>query len=525
MSLKTLLEKELLSALKVIFSAQQWEDTELLVEYPEFQFGDISTPLAMRLAKELKMPPIEIATAIKDYLSAKSIFTSVSVAGPGFLNFKLKQQYYFDSICEIINKEDYGSSTKRNDKTLLLEYVSANPTGPLHIGHGRWAAIGSALAKILKYRGFEVFQEFYINDTGNQIYNLKKTVECIRNHQPIPEEGYHGDQMKVFENNDQNPVDYFLAEQQTVLKKFCTHFDNYFKESSLHDKGIVKDLIEKLKSEKMAYKKDEALWFNSSAYGDDKDRVLIKSDGSYTYFAVDVAYHYQKIKRNYQNLINVFGADHHGYVQRISAAVNILSKGKTKLDVIIGQLVSLFRDKIPVKMSKRTGDIITLEEVIDEIGVDATRYYLTMRPANTPLEFDLSVAKSKTGDNPVFYVQYAHARISSLFEKIKEKNISIQPLDSVDFNLIMSDEMRQIVIHLMKFPEELQSIANSYEIHHLNNYLFDLAGLFHHYYFENKFIDANNIKKTQGYYYFLLAIQRVLRNGLSLLSIEPADDM
>ena len=525
MSLKTLLEKELLSTLEVIFSDQQWEGIELPIEYPEFQFGDLSTPLAMVLAKKLKMPPIKIATTIKEHLSTKSIFTNVSVAGPGFLNFRLKQQYYFDSICEIINKKNYGASVEGNGKTLLLEYVSANPTGPLHIGHGRWAAIGSVLANILKYRGFEVIQEFYINDAGNQIDKLKKTVECIRNHQPIPKDGYHGDHMKIFENNEQNPVDYFLAEQQAVLEKFRTHFDNYFKESSLHDKGIVKELIEKLKSEKIAYKKDEALWFNSSAYGDDKDRVLIKSDGSYTYFAVDIAYHYQKIKGNYQNLINVFGADHHGYVQRISASVNILSKGKTKLDVIIGQLVSLFRDKIPVRMSKRTGDIITLQEVIEEIGVDATRYYLTMRSANTPLEFDLSVAKSKTNDNPIFYIQYAHARIYSLFEKIEEKNISIQSLDTVDFSLIMSDEMRQIVIHLTKFPEELQSITNSYEIHHLNTYLFDLAGLFHRYYFENKFIDTHNVKKTQSYYYFLMAIQRVLQNGLSLLGIEPADDM
>lgn len=497
---------------------------DIVIEYPDAKFGDYSTPIAMSLARTLKKAPLQIATEIVENFPPNTFFSSIEVIKPGFINFKMSNEKRVETITSLINDPNFGAGTKSNEN-ILLEYVSANPTGPLHIGHGRWAVIGDVLARVLKFSGKNVATEFYVNDAGNQVENLYKSVHAVRNGLPIPEDGYHGIFIDELKDTSVDPVEHFLELHKQTLAKLRSHFDNYFRESTLHKEGMVEKMLRFLEEHKFSYLHEGAVWFRTTDYGDEKDRVLVKSDGSKTYFAVDIAYHFNKIARKYDLLINVFGADHHGYIGRLNAAVTVLSENKTKINIIIGQLVSLFRDGKPVRMSKRTGEMITLDEVVDEIGIDASRWYLSMRGANSALEFDVELAKKQSSDNPVFYVQYAHARICSVLKKGADEKIVATPPDKFDFALIENENTSRLAFLMLRFPDEIQEISKSFETHHLNTYLLELATLLHKLYNETKFVRPEEYNISASYLTFLVALKNLLNRGLSLLGIDAPENM
>lgn len=498
-------------------------DTAMLpVEYPDQkQFGDYATTAAMSLAKQLKKNPREIAGAIADLLKKKPEFKKIEVAGPGFINFFLSDDFLHKELNQVLTDVHYGKSGSLKGKKVLLEFVSANPTGPLHIGHGRWAAIGDSMAKILSYAGADVKTEFYINDAGNQINLLRASVEAVKKGDPIPENGYHGAYIKEVAQMSGDPADNLLELQKKTLKNFRTHFDGFFSEKSLHQSGYVKDTLDYLHRCGHSFDQEGAFWFKTTDFGDDKDRVLVKSDGEFTYFAVDIAYHRNKVNRDFNTLYTVLGADHHGYVKRLEAAVKVCAeeiKKDIELKVIIGQLVSLYRNGEPVRMSKRTGDMVTLEEVMEEIGVDATRYFLVMRKADTAFDFDLEVAKHKSDDNPVFYVQYAHARITGILRNVTD-DFSQAPEKVID-----SEEARDLVLSLIKFPEIVADAAANLEPHRLPMYLESVARAFHYFYNHHRVITEDK-ETTKRRMQLIFATKRVINNGLELIGVSSPERM
>jgi arginyl-tRNA synthetase len=501
------------------------ETDSIQINYPDHrQYGDYATPVAMSLARELKRNPRDVASALVGRLSAYPEFDKVEIAGPGFVNFFLSDKFIDDTVREAALTENFGKNDALSGRKILLEYVSANPTGPLHIGHGRWAAIGDSMKRILKFCGADVFAEFYVNDAGNQIELLNQSVSAVRESKPIPENGYHGEYIKEIAAIDGEPKDILLNMQKETLLKFRTEFDNYFSEITLRESGFVEDTIRQLERAGILYEQDGALWFRTTDFGDDKDRVLVKADGSYTYFAVDIAYHRKKIERGFDELINVFGADHHGYVSRINAAVKVFAEmagHNVDLNVIIGQLVNLFRGGEAVRMSKRTGDMITLDEVIDEIGVDAGRYFLVMRKTDSSLDFDLEVAKHQSDDNPVFYVQYAHARISGVLDHAGAKGAA------PDFNaetIIDSPEGRELALEILKFPDTLVEIGNSLEPHRVPMYLEGIAAAFHRFYHHNRVVSEDKTA-TSRRLVLVRSVKNILKTGLDLIGVNAPDNM
>ncbi|MBN8217673.1 MAG: arginine--tRNA ligase [Spirochaetes bacterium] len=493
------------------------------VEYPEARFGDYASPVAMELARILKKNPALIAEQVVAGLPGRETWAAVDIVKPGFINFRLSDAARTKWVRTILETPTWGDATPAKKERVLLEFVSANPTGPLHVGHGRWAAIGDTLARVLRAAGLEVETEFYVNDAGVQIAKLKETVAAIRTGKEIPEGGYHGDHMQVFKTELGDPVEYFLAGQKATLAKVGTAFDRYFRETSLHQSGAVDKTIAWLKEHGHTYEQEGALWFRTTPFGDDKDRVLIKGDGQKTYFAVDIAYHAEKVRRGYDRLINIFGADHHGYQGRLGAAVTVLSEGRSRLDIVIGQLVSLFRDGEPVRMSKRTGDIVTLDEVVEEIGSDAARYFLGSGRAATPLEFDLALALKQESDNPVYYVQYAHARLASVLRKAGEEGIPVAA--SFDFAAVRGPHSEELAIQLIRFPEEIEGMAASLEIHHLATWLSGLAAILHRHYGEHRYVDAADREKSGQYLALVVAVKQVIARALGLLGVSAPEKM
>lgn len=510
------------------------------------KFGDFTTNIAMEWARTLKEPPRKIAEDIIRHLNdapaLSEIVEKIDIAGPGFINLHITSSLRKRALSEIVNrahfykKTDTGFNTltypnlssRNQGKKILLEYVSANPTGPLHVGHGRWAVIGSVLAKIFSLTGYSVHQESYINDAGLQISKLRESITAVQEGKPIPEDGYHGDYVFDLAKTKSDPVETILKEHRAVLESVGTHMDEFFSEQSLYNNGLVEKTLNFIKENHLAYEQDGAWWFASTKEGDDKDRVLVRSNGETTYFGVDVAYHYTKFTRGYNFLINVLGADHHGYVKRIESAVSLITEKKADLKVIIGQLVSVLRGGKPVRMSKRSGDFVLLEDVVKEIGVDAFRYFFSMRSPNMPLEFDLEVAKEKSLNNPVYYIQYTHARIHSIFSKAQEMDIKSPEVDTFDFNAIKNPTTVQIVNQLLLFEEELLGISENFEIQRLNNYLYDLSSLFHRYYSQEMFLNDNSPaeKKRSCERLFLLnAIDEVIVEGLYILGISAPNTM
>lgn len=524
---------------------------EIKIEIPkDVKNGDYSTNIAMVLTKIAKRNPREIAQAIVDHLDAsKAHVKKVDIAGPGFINFYLDNQYLTDIIPEAIQKGDqFGKAEASKNKNILLEYVSANPTGDLHIGHARNAAVGDTLANILIAAGYHVTREYYINDAGNQISNLARSIETRffealgDDSHEMPEDGYNGKdiveigkdladkhpEIKDYSDDErlktfrQLGVDYEMSKLNKDLSDFNTHFDNWFSETSLYEKGEIKEVLAKMNELGYTYEADGATWLRTSDFKDDKDRVLIKKDGNYTYFLPDIAYHFDKVQRGNDILIDLMGADHHGYINRLKASLETFGVDSDRLEIQIMQMVRLMQNGEEVKMSKRTGNAITLREIMDEVGVDAARYFLTMRSPDTHFDFDMELAKEQSQDNPVYYAQYGHARICSILKQAKEQGIEIST--DVDFSKITNDKAIELLKKVAEFEPTIESAADSRAPHRMTNYIQDLASHFHKFYNAEKVL-TDDIEKTKAHIALVEAVRTTLNNALALVGVSAPETM
>ena len=525
---------------------------EIHLEVPrEKNHGDYATNAALVMAKQAKMPPRKVAEAIVNNLAAEDLFEKVEIAGPGFINFFLTNRWLGD-VLEVIGEqgENYGEINLGEDRLLQIEYVSANPTGPVHVGHGRGAAVGSVLAKILEKSRFKVVQEHYTNDAGNQMNNCGKSVfaryqELLGKKVDFPEDGYHGDYIydvakkfidqagdKYLDHTDEEALPIFRefalqelgAKLKEDLKAFGVEFDVWFSEKSLHEAGEIAKTTEYLKEKGNIYEKDGALWLNSTQFGDDKDRVVIRENGIPTYLAADIAYHKNKFERGFAKVINIWGADHHGYIKRMKAAVEALGYSGEDLEVLIMQLVTYLRNGKPVAMSKRTGEFITLRDVIEEIGKDAARYFYIMRNPNSPLDFDLELAKEKSSENPVYYIQYAHARICSLLRMGKEQGVSLPKAKDINLEVLVQEVELDLIKKLAELPLEIRESALAREPHKIARYAYDLAGLFHAFYNSCRILGEGE-EVLLARLCLAQATGQVLRNTLDILGLSAPERM
>jgi len=518
---------------------------------PDDSMGDLATPVAMSLSKILKKPPGKIADEIVLSITDRTIFERIDIAGPGFLNFKFTKEYLFLQLGELLKQK---SSFLREDigrgRRVQVEFISANPTGPLHLGHGRGGATGEALSNLLRAAGYNVDREYYINDAGKQVKLLGLSVfakyqSLLGIEYPFPEEGYKGGYVEdiakemiqkygrkylqmSFSDVSDIFIDYSYNTMLSCIRKeledFGIVFDTWQSERELFRNGEVEKAVEELRNRGFIYEKDGALWFRATAFGDDKDRVIIKNDGEYTYFTSDIAYHRKKIERKYDELIDIWGADHHGYIPRVQAVIEALGYPKDKLKVLLVQMVSLMRGGKPVQMSKRSGEFVTLREVIDEVGADTTKFiFLTRRP-DSHLEFDIEVAKTQSAENPVFYVQYANARINSIFAHAREKNIPVGTLCDADLSgLSVPDELR-LIKKLLMYPMVFEGAANAHEPHRITFYLQELAGMFHPYYNKCKVVSDDTVL-TIARLALCEAVRIVLCDGLEILGVTAPEKM
>ncbi|MCR5599253.1 MAG: arginine--tRNA ligase [Ruminococcus sp.] len=542
--------------------------------------GDFAANTAMVCAKALKMPPRKIAELICEKLDLEgTIFDRAEVAGPGFLNFFLSRKWFSDVVANVLEEgENYGKTELGKGKKVLVEFVSANPTGPMHIGNARGGAIGDCLASVLQWAGYHAEREFYVNDAGNQIEKFGKSLElrylqlCSPRGQELiaqykddtdklcsviyegsgeggefemPEDVYLGtdiiEHAKNFYDINGNSfaeasetdrrkalVEYALpiniAGLERDLKKYRIVYDNWFRESTVHEKNETKLVVDKLMEAGKAYEQDGAIWFKATDYGMDKDFVLKRSNGLYTYIVPDIAYHYNKlVTRNFDKAINVLGADHHGYVPRLKAALNALGVDETKLDVVLMQMVRLVRNGETVKLSKRSGKAITLVTLLDEIPIDAARFFFNLREANSQFEFDLGLAIEKTSQNPVYYVQYAHARICSMIRALAEEGINVP--DSADFDLLADAREIELIRHLASLPKEIDLAAKTYDPAKITKYAIDLATLFHRFYGACSVKNAENYALRNARILLCVAVRQTLRNVLEILNIDRPEKM
>ena len=512
--------------------------------------GDFACNIAFKLVNALKEKPRSIADEliplIENDKDMNSILEKVEVAGGGFINFYLKGDA-LASILQDVHKADknYGKSNFGSEKKVLLEYVSANPTGPLTIAHGRQAAVGNALARILKFSGHTVYSEYYLNDAGRQIELLGKSVwaryqESMGMNVKMPEDGYQGDYIKVIAQRIiVIKKDSLLKEKEESGIKYCAKFarddimksikedlsemrisfDNFFSETKLYEKKAVEHALDVLRKNDHLYEKDGALWFRSTKFGDDKDRVVKKSTGEYTYLAPDIAYHLSKFERGNNLLINFWGPDHHGYVVRLKAACRALGHESRQIHITLIQLTTLYRQGKPVRMSTRAGEFVTLRELFEEVGVDATRFFFCMRRQESQLDFDLDLAKEKSQENPVYYLQYAHARIASLL-RFSEKKVTTK----VDFSKLSEKEEKDLIRMVVQFPDALIQASDSLEPFRLVDYLRQIAASFHKFYTFHRVV-TDDEELTQARLLLADATRIVLRNGLDLLGISQPDSM
>ena len=546
MNIEEKLVKTIFETVKKVFSIDL-ADNMVMVEIPKDKSnGDYSTNIAMRLTKQLGKKPQDIANELVNELKNNDFIEKVEIAGPGFINFVIKKGELTGVISNILNnKENYGSQDKYKGVTIDVEYVSVNPTGDIHPGHARGAAIGDSLTRMLKKLGYVVTREYYINDAGNQIDNLGKSI-YVRYHElfnvemQMPEDGYHAQDIieiaktiKDKYNDKYLNVDYescrdFFKEYGTKfeldklkndLDLYRVNFDVWTSEKTLYSRGLVQTALEKLKSNDMLYEQDGATWLKTTKYNDDKDRVIVKSDGSYTYLTPDIAYHLDKFNRNHEYLIDILGADHHGYVPRLKAAIQALGYKPNNLDVIIVQMVRLIKDGEEFKLSKRSGKAIALRDIIEEAGVDATRYFFVSKAPNTQMDFDIDIATKQSNDNPVYYVQYAHARMCSILKN----DIQYDILNSYD--LLTNEKEMLLLKHLSEFSGCIEECVSFKEPHRMCNYVYKLAQLFHSFYNECKVIDKDNIPLTKQRLALVKACQIVLRNGLELIGVSAPEKM
>jgi arginyl-tRNA synthetase len=513
--------------------------------------ADFAVNVAMIIAKKVKTNPRFIAQELVDILIKKKtgIIEKAEVAGTGFINLRVKDEVVYKELERILKEKDkYGGLTENYREKVLVEFVSANPTGPLHIGHGRGAAIGDSLARVLKYLGYNVVREYYLNDVGNQMLVLAKSTE-IRYRQikgektDFPADHYKGDYIcdiakrLVSEGRDIKEIDFKSEATKSILKtikddlrNFAVEFDSWFSESEIaavkdkNGKTEVDRTCEYLASKGQVYEKDGALWLVSGKFGDSKDRVLKRNDGRYTYFASDAAYHKNKFNRGFTKLVNLWGADHHGYVARVKACVQMLGFEKEALNIILYQLVSLVRNGRPVAMSTRSGDFITLKKVVNEVGKDACRFFFLLRAPGSLLEFDLELAKKQSSENPVFYVQYVNARCSSIIKESKKKKSSISGGRNVDFSLLNTKEERDLIKQLAVFCDTLALCEKNMSPHYLTAYLIELADIFHKFY-EKCRVLTEKASLTEARLKLVEAVMIIIKNGLNLLGVSAPDKM
>ena len=511
--------------------------------------GDYATSIALQLAKAAGIAPQEVAKIIAADLTALDAITSVDIAGPGFINITLSRASQAELVRTILIAGDkYGQGNSLTGVSINLEFISANPTGPLHLGHTRWAAVGDALGRVLAAAGAKVTQEFYINDRGNQMDLFGASVEAAALGLPIPENGYQGeyigDLAKTLVAEDKSILNLTgdarttefrerayklqLSQQQGVLETFHTHFDVWFSERTLHESGAVEHGLDKLRKQGHVFELEDATWLRTTDYGDDKDRVLIKSDGSYTYFSSDTAYYINKRERGFDICIYMLGADHHGYVGRLKATAACAGDDPDyNVHVLIGQLVKIMEGGEEVKLSKRAGTIITLEELVEKVGVDAARYTLIRYPVETPMVLDVDVLKTNTNENPVYYVQYAHARIAAVLRNAAELNISSELAD-FDPAQLFHDRENELLGSLAQFPRIVASAAELREPHRVARYLEELAGVYHGFYADCRVLplgDEAPAAVHSARAALCAATKQTLKNGLQLLGVSAPERM
>ena len=526
---------------------------DIVVEKPKDEkMGDFACNIAMTLARSERKNPKVIAQIIERNVEKGTAgLDSVEIAGPGFLNLKMSRKFFLDRLADAVEqRNEFGKSNVGQGTKIMIEFVSANPTGPLHIGHGRGAAVGDALARILKKAGYDLKTEYYVNDVGNQMNILGRStwlryLELLGNDADFPEDHYRGEYIKdiaqlaidqhgknFFDKPEGECVPFFkeLAKDNILegikkdLSNFRVTFDNWFSEQSLYKNNSVEGAIEWLRNEGHVYDKDGAVWLKSSAFDDDKDRVIVKKTGEKTYFCSDIAYHQNKIKRGFKKLINLMGADHHGYVPRMEAVLQAMGYDKNIFKILLIQFVSLLRGGEKVAMSTRSGEFETLSDVVNEVGVDAARYYFLMRSSDAHLDFDLELAKQETSENPVFYIQYAHARICSIFRGAEEKGIQFPGNGSNDLSLLVEEEEFSIIKAILAFPEVVEKSALALEVHRISHYLLDLVSRFHGYYSRHRVI-SDDVPLTLARLYLLDGLRITIRNGFDLMGISVPEKM
>lgn len=537
---------------KGLLPSDQMPDMD--VEEPRHKaHGDLSSNVAMVSAALQKMPPRKIAEILVSHIETGDLIQKVEIAGPGFINFFLSNKAWQPVVDEILEQDtSFGGSDIGKNEKVQVEFVSSNPTGPLHVGHGRGAAVGDSVGNILAFAGFDVQKEYYINDSGRQIRTLGTSV-WLRMLQKagksidFPEDCYQGDYIKdiaglVLEKEGEAFVHKDEKEAVEVCAKFAAKiilqgiredltdfgvgFDQWFSEQSLYDSGRVQQVVEDFKAKAMIYEEDGALWFRTTDFGDEKNRVVIRNNGLATYFASDIAYHMEKFERGFQRVIDVWGADHHGYIKRINAVVEASGRKSEQFQVILVQLVNLLRGGQPFQMSTRAGEFVTLKEIVDEVGKDAARFMFLSRSYDSGLDFDLELAKQKNSENPVYYVQYVHARITGILLKAKQENL-IQEIDfkkGWHLNLLNAEEEISLLKILHTFRENVEKSALELHPHVIFNYLMNLAAAFHGYYNRHKVI-TDDKDQTLARLSLVLSVKKVIRNGLSLLGVSAPERM
>lgn len=536
------LKEELTKIIDNSLKENNIENVKYIIEVPnDKKNGDFSTNVAMECTKILKKNPKIIADELVTKMDKKNIIDRIEIAGPGFINFYLNNSYLLNGINEIIKLDNnYGRSNIGNNKKINIEYVSANPTGILHVGTARGAAYGDNLSRIMSFAGFDVTREYYINDGGNQIHNLGKSIKARYDNicgidTEMPEDGYHGEEIitiakRIYDEYKDNKlnenIEYFtnlgvnllLDRIKKDLKDFRVEFDVWTSEKKIRESGRIEESLRILKEQGNIYEAEDALWLRTTKFGDDKDRVLVKNDNTYTYFTPDIAYHLDKLDRGYDELINVFGADHHGYVPRLKAAIEALGYDRNKLDVKLLQMVKLIKDGEEVKMSKRTGKTITISELIEEVGVNASRYFFANRSLDTQMNFDITLATKQSNENPVYYVEYAHARICSILSTINN-NVEIN-----EYKTINSPYALELLNKVYEFKDIVEASALKKMPHLITNYVYELATLFHSYYAHEKIV-SDDIMYTSERINLIKTVKITIKNALNLIGVEALERM
>ena len=553
--LRTLISKSINTAIKKGL-LENLNITDYSIQIPpDKNHGDFAVNVALINAKNFKMAPRKFAEILTSNLDlSDTYFKKFEIAGPGFINFFLSQDFYSEVILDVTQKKElYGTSDYGKAKKINVEFVSANPTGPMHIGNARGGALGDGIAALLNAAGFISHKEFYINDAGNQIERFAVSLECrylqlfkSEDEIPFPEDGYHGEDIKQnakefyekfgdkylncdTEERRKALTDFALPRNINALKKdlerYRISYDTWFNESTLHNNGELKETMNIMKEKNLTYEKDGALWYKASEHGGSKDEVLIRANGHPTYFAADIAYHRNKLLlRGFDKSIDIWGADHHGHIERLRGALNAISLDGSRFQVVLMQLVKLIKDGETVRISKRTGKAITLSTLLDEIPVDAARFFFNMREPNSQMEFDLNLAASQSSQNPVYYVQYAHARICSIIRALEEENIKIRKCTVAELNQLSSPEETALIKHISTLTEEIIKSAVNYDPSNITHYIYELATLFHKFYNSHR-VKGEEKSLLQARLNLCYATKTVLSNVLTILKIDAPEKM